>query len=143
MILGNCPSLENAHSSSLKTRQGYFLSLTGASDLLFILSVLFSCLVLSKFRRGKKNPETSESLIVYVYGATTKSCQTLCDPMDCSPPGFLVRGISQARMLEWIALSFSRGSSQPGDRTRIFCIGKQFFTSESLGKPKSLLYTHQ
>ena len=54
MILGNCPSLENPHSSSLKTRQGYFLSLTGASDLLFILSVPFSCLVLSKFRRGKK-----------------------------------------------------------------------------------------
>ena len=39
-----------------------------------------------------------------------KSCLTLCDPMDCSPPGSSVHGISQARKLEWIAISFSRGS---------------------------------
>ena len=43
----------------------------------------------------------------------TKSCLTLCDPMDCSPPGFSVHGISQARMLEWVTISFSRRSSQP------------------------------
>ena len=66
-----------------------------------------------------------------------------CDLVDCSAPGLLVHGISQARMLQWIAVSFSRGSSQPRDRTRIFCIGKHFFTSESLGKPKSLWYTYQ
>ena len=40
-------------------------------------------------------------------------CPTLCDPMDCSPPGSSVRGISQARMLEWVAISSSRGSSRP------------------------------
>ena len=40
-----------------------------------------------------------------------QSCLTLCDPMDCSPPGFSVHGISQARMLEQVAISFSRGSS--------------------------------
>ena len=44
-----------------------------------------------------------------------QSCPTLCDPMDCSPPGFSVYGISQARILEWVAISFSRGSSQPRD----------------------------
>ena len=38
-------------------------------------------------------------------------CPTLCDPMDCSPPGFSVHGILQARILEWVAISFSRGSS--------------------------------
>ena len=38
---------------------------------------------------------------------------TLCDPMDCSPPGSSVGGISQAKTLEWVAISFSRGSSQP------------------------------
>ena len=43
----------------------------------------------------------------------TKSCLTLCDPMDCSQPGSSVHGISQARILEWVAISFSRGSSQP------------------------------
>ena len=42
-----------------------------------------------------------------------KSCPTLCDPMDCSPPGFSVHGISQARIREWVAISFSKGSSQP------------------------------
>ena len=41
----------------------------------------------------------------------------LCNPMDCSPPGFFVRGIFQVRTLEWVAISFSRGSSQPRDQT--------------------------
>ena len=50
------------------------------------------------------------------------SCLTLCDLMDCSPPGSSVHGIFQARILEWVATSFSRGSSQPRDRTRISCI---------------------
>ena len=44
-----------------------------------------------------------------------QSCPTLCDPMDCSPPGSSVHGIFQARVLEWVAISFSRGSSQPRD----------------------------
>ena len=48
-----------------------------------------------------------------------QSCPTLCDPMDCSLPGSSVHGISQARVLEWIAISSSRGSSQPRDRTQV------------------------
>ena len=48
-----------------------------------------------------------------------QSCPTLCDPMDCSPPGSFVHGILQARILEWVAISFSRGSSQPRDQTRV------------------------
>ena len=44
----------------------------------------------------------------------TKLCPTLCDPMDCSPPSSSVHGIFQARMLEWVAISFSRGSSWSG-----------------------------
>ena len=44
-------------------------------------------------------------------------CPTLCDPMDCSPPGFSVHGIFQARILEKVAISFFRGSSQPKDQT--------------------------
>ena len=46
-----------------------------------------------------------------------QSCPTLCDPMDCSPPGSSVHGIFQARLLEWVAISFSRGSSWPRDGT--------------------------
>ena len=46
-----------------------------------------------------------------------KSCSTLCDPTDCSyPPGSSVHGIFQARILEWLAISYSRGSSRPRDR---------------------------
>ena len=44
---------------------------------------------------------------------------TLCDPVDCSPPGFSVHGILQARILEWVATSFFRGSSQPRDWTQV------------------------
>ena len=46
---------------------------------------------------------------------------TLCDPVVCSPPGSPVRGILQARIPEWVAISISRGSSQPKDQTRISC----------------------
>ena len=54
-----------------------------------------------------------------------KPCPTLCNPMDCSPPGSSVYGISQAKILEWVAISFSRGSSWPRDWTPVFSIGRQ------------------
>ena len=50
-----------------------------------------------------------------------QSCLTLCDPMVCSPPGSSVHGILQARIPEWVAISFSRGSSQPRDGCRVSC----------------------
>ena len=51
-----------------------------------------------------------------------KSCPALCDPMDCSPPDSSVHGIFQARILEWVAISFSRGSSWTRDRTCVSCV---------------------
>ena len=45
-----------------------------------------------------------------------------CDPMACSLPGSFVHGISQARTLEWVAIPFSRASSQPRDQTQVYCI---------------------
>ena len=53
-----------------------------------------------------------------VYLKVTQSCLTLCDPMDCSLPSSSVHGILQARVLEWVAISFSRGSSRPKDQTQ-------------------------
>ena len=53
---------------------------------------------------------------------STQSCLTLCDPMDCSLPGSSVHWIFQARILEWVTISFSRGSSQPRDWTGVSCI---------------------
>ena len=58
----------------------------------------------------------------------TRSCLTFCDLMDCSPPDSSVRGILQARILEWVAISFSRGSSQPRDWTRVSHVASRFFT---------------
>ena len=55
-------------------------------------------------------------------------CLTLCDPVNCSPPGSSVHGILHTRILEWVAISFSRGSSQPKDQTHVSyvsCIGRQ------------------
>ena len=62
---------------------------------------------------------------VYRCCLITVLCLTLCDPMDCSPPGSSVHGMSQARILEWVAISSSRGSSQPMDQTRISYFGGQ------------------
>ena len=65
-------------------------------------------------------------------------CLTLCDPMDCSLPGSSVHGILQARILEWVAISFSRGSSPPRDWTQVSRIASRFLPSEPpIGTKKS------
>ena len=74
-------------------------------------------------------------LYLHCCCSVAQSCPTFCDPMDCSPPGSSVYGIFQARILEWAAISFSRGSSWPRDRTLITCIAGRFFTAEPQGKP--------
>ena len=75
-------------------------------------------------------------------------CPTLCDPINCSPPGSSVHGILQARVLEWVAISFSRGSSQPRDRIRVSCIAGRCFilwaTREVRGQaPLSMGFSRQ
>ena len=55
-------------------------------------------------------------------GMHAQSCPTLCNSMDCGPPGSSVHEIFQARILEWVAISSSRGSSRPRDQTHISCI---------------------
>ena len=69
---------------------------------------------------------------------STQSCLTLCDPVDCSPPGSSVHSILQARILQRVATASSSGSSQPRDRTRISYgshVAGGFFTAEPLAKP--------
>ena len=88
----------------------------------------------------KKNDTGSDPLRLIikehaVLCLVTQSCLTLCDPMDCSPPGSSVRGISQARVLEWVAISSSRGSSPPRGRTCVSCIAGRFFTNVWLTLP--------
>ena len=74
-------------------------------------------------------------------GLVAKSCPTLCDPMDRSPPDSSVHGNLQARILEWVAILFSRGSSQPRDWTRSPSLQMDFLLSEPLGKPSFTWYS--
>ena len=92
------------------------------------------------------NPHLLCSRQILYHGATREArsacvCSVVsdsCDHLVDSPPGSFVRGISQARMLEWVAISSFRGSSQPRDQTHISwvsCIVGRFFTAEPSGKP--------
>ena len=67
-------------------------------------------------------------LYMEVKVLVAQSCPPLCNPMDCTLPGSSVHGISQARILEWTAISFSRGSSPPRDRTWVSYIAGRFFS---------------
>ena len=70
---------------------------------------------------------------VVQFSSVAQSCPTLCDPIDGSPPGSAVPGILQARILEWVTISFSRGSSQPRDRIWVSRIAADSLPSEPLG----------
>ena len=84
-------------------------------------------------------------LYLYIYlwhGNHAHSCPTLSEPKDCSPPGFSAHEIFQARIPEWVAIPFSKGRSQPRDRTyvsRISCIGSRLFTTVPPGKTMYIL----
>ena len=82
--------------------------------------------------------EWSDTSLKYGSGLVTKSCLTVCDRMDYSLPGSSVHGILQARTLEWVAISFSRGSSQPRNQTQVSCIAGRFFTNWAIREYKSL-----
>ena len=71
------------------------------------------------------------------HAKSLQSCSTPCDPMDCSPPGSSVHGILQARILEWVAVSSSMGSSQPRDQIHVSYVSSLvggFFTTSTTGK---------
>ena len=71
---------------------------------------------------------------VTCFSWVTQSCPAVCDPIDGSPPGSSVRGILQARILKWVAISFSGGSPRPGDWSCVSCLAGRFFTTELPGK---------
>ena len=74
------------------------------------------------------NPWSGQSLHNLCCACMLGCVQHFCDPMDCSPPGSSVHGIFQVRILEWVAISSSRGSSQPRDGN---CTADGFFTTEA------------
>ena len=74
-------------------------------------------------RLGRQDDVVSVSFLMS-YGACSvaQPCPTLCDAMDCSPPGSSVHGVSEARMLEWVAISYCRGSSPPTPGIHVSCV---------------------
>ena len=91
---------------------------------------------LNIYERKKRFEEVLMKIFVRVSMCVcAQSCPTLCGLTDCRSPGSSVHGISQARILEWIAISFSRGSSQPRDQTCVSCvscIAGGFFTNSAI-----------
>ena len=91
-------------------------------------------------KKGKpKNAQTTTQLHSShaLVSEVAQSCLTLCNPMDYSLPGSSVHGIFQARVLEWVAIAFSRGSSQPRDRTWVSRIVGRCFTLWATRKAQS------
>ena len=78
-----------------------------------------------------------------MHAKSFQLCLTLCNPMNCSPPGSSVHEILQARILEWVTMLSSRGSSRPRDRTcvsYISCIGRWvLYYERHLGSPKATI----
>ena len=69
--------------------------------------------------QGKTSPQIFETGVLSVRAKSLQLCLTLCNTMDCGPPGSSVQGILQARILEQVTMPSSRGSSQPQERTEI------------------------
>ena len=110
---------------------------------------VFTPLMNSQVLEGRNSvfflwPVTMPSQVLYKKRKWKWSCSVmsdslqphgLCDPMDCSLPGSSIHGILQARILGWVAISFSRGSSWPGDRTRVSHIAGRLFTIWATKEP--------
>ena len=79
-------------------------------------------------QRGPALQISKATLNHVIADCSVAQCLTLCDPMNYNLPGSSVHGILQTRILEWVAISFSRGSSQPRDQTRVACIAGRHFT---------------
>ena len=137
LSVGNMWKVWKGCTSFIQTECACVLFRTGfhvvkLNSLISSVLVTIDSLMQTNSNPGKTVSETLMSLVTNNL-KVAQSCPTLCDPMN-----YTVHGILQARMLEWVAVAFSRGSSQPRDWTQIPCIAGRFFTSEPPGKPKSL-----
>ena len=75
-----------------------------------------------------KEIQSLSEWFLHIKVSAHQSCLTLCDPTNCSPPVSSVHEILQARILEWVAIPFSRRSSRPRDQTEVSCVAGRFFT---------------
>ena len=118
---------QNCFSSKMSFYSFFIFYLRFPVKIVSSLSLLF---LVSSIRKPSGLPKC-EVIITKSFHVCAKSpqtCPTLCDPMDYSLPGSSVQGILQARILDWVAISSYRGSSQPRDQTHISyvsCIGRR------------------
>ena len=117
--------------------QGIFLTQGSNSCLLHCRQILYHW---ATWETIHTYMHTNRCVYIRMYSVCVgaQSCTTLCNPMDCSPPGSSVHGILQARILEWVAISYSKRSLWPRDWTHVSCVAG--FTAEPLGKPSASLY---
>ena len=113
---------------SVKTSNACLIGLLSVSQELIPRKFLLSCL--------------THALNIMPVSEVAQSCPTLCDPMDYSLPGSSIHGIFQVRVLEWVAISFSRGSSQPGDWIQVSCIAGRHFTTWATRKAWLIFKLH-
>ena len=126
------------------SRQEYWSGLSCPPQGIFLTQGLNACLPCLLYWQVVSLPLAPPRKPYYVLVVQLLSHVWLCDPMDCSPPGSSVHGILQARILEWVVLPSSRGTSPPRDQTCVSqasCIAGGFFTAEPLGKPQVVNYS--
>ena len=130
-VQGTLKSLLQHHSSkaSILWRSAFFM-----------VQLSCSLLYINHFASTSKVISTSLSMCLRVCVSVTRLCLTLCNPRNYSPPVSSVHGILQARTLEWAAISFSRGSSQPRDWTHVSCIADGLFTVWATREAHSWVY---
>ena len=121
---------EPSQSKSWWSTTNKYLPSTMLDHLLVLCNIIFTAALRQVRNRGSEGKVFCSRpwWIVRVSGMHAPSLsqvQLFCDPMDCSPPGSSVHGIFQARILEWVAISFSRGTSPPRAWTWVSCIGRQ------------------
>ena len=103
------------------------------------------CKLSRSFRKTEITNIENREIKLFCCGGclVTKSCLTLCDPMDCSLPGSSVHGISQARILEFVAISYSRGHSQLRNQTHVSHKSIALQADSLPPSHQALLYIHK
>ena len=118
---------QNCFSSKMSFYSFFIFHLRFPVKIVSSLSLLF---LVSSIRKpsGFLKCEVIIAKSFHVWAKSPQTCPTLCDPMDYSLPGSSVQGILQARILEWVAISFSRVSSPPRDQTWVSSTAGRVFT---------------